>query len=155
MNLTLPPALIEWTNEAWTELLKVGGLGAVKFRVVEQLPFGADAHAMTWRGEVLIRREWIQPVLNDLGPNNELSLRHLWAVSTLAWHEPVHVLEQRGIAWPFYLLRYVWQWIRGGFRYRQIAEEVHAYEHQAKLAQRWRNAPPVVIDGWSWTRPAG
>lgn len=151
MNLTLPQPLIEWTNVAWPELLKVGGLGAIRFRVVDRLPFGSDAAAMTWRGEVLIRREWIQHALIDLGPNNEVNLRHMWALHILAWHEPAHVLEQRGRPWPIYLVRYVWQWVRGGFRYRQIAEESHAYEFEQRMAQRWADEHPMApVD---WKRP--
>jgi hypothetical protein len=153
MILALPQPLVEWTNVAWPDLLKVGGLGAIRFRVVDKLPFGSDAYAMTWRSEVLIRREWIAPALVDLGPDNTLSLRHLWAVSVLAWHEPHHVLEQRGRPWVLYLLRYVWQWVRAGFSYRGIDEEEHAYEHQARLAERWRSGPPVVMPDWIWMRP--
>jgi hypothetical protein len=147
--LTLPAALIEWTNIAWPELLRVGGLGAIQYRVVDRLPFGKDAAAMTWRGEVLVQREWIQPALADLGPNNQLNLRHLWAVAILAWHEPLHVLEQHERPWILYLLRYVWQWMLAGFRYREIDEESRAYEHQHAMSQRWYDTHPGTPPVWS------
>lgn len=153
MTITLPQVLIEWTNAAWPELNAIGGLGAVRYRVVDKLPFGSDAAAMTWRGEVLVPREWIAPALVDLGPNNELALRHMWALHILAWHEPHHVLEQRGRAWLLYLCRYVWQWVCAGFSYRSIDEEEHAYDQQGQLAQRWQANPPMAAPDTLWRRP--
>lgn len=153
MILTVPQPLIEWTNVAWPELLKIGGLGNIKFKVVDKLPFNSKAHAMTWKQEVLIRREWIQPALNDLAGNSEINIRHMWCLNVLAWHEPIHVLEQRRRPWFLYLLRYVWQWFKDGRDYRKIDEEEKAYDHQDKLLQRWKDNPPINSPDWIWKRP--
>lgn len=153
MKLTLPQTLISWTNHNWPELAQIGGLESIELEVRDKLPFGSSAAAMTWRGRVLIRRSWIEPALHDLLPGNVLNPRHLWAISVLAFHEPHHVIEQRGKSWWGYLARYVWQWIRGGFSYRKIDEEEHAYEHQADLEQRYWAEVGRLTDNWQRMRP--
>ena len=156
MKITLPQILIEWTNNKWPELVKIGGLGSVKYKVVEKLPFNSDAAAMTWRGEVLIKRDWIAPALLDLGTNNEISLKHMWALAVLAWHEPCHVIEQRKTSWLTYLLHYGMNclrgWAKGKGLYRGNSEEECAFEHQAKFSQKWNDELPAQVSGWSWRK---
>jgi len=134
--IKLPAPVYPWTDIYWPELAKAGGLASVEYEVVDHLPFRAKAHAMTWRGRVLLRREWIAPALGDMD-GNTINPRHLWAIETMAFHEPYHVIEQRKMPWRSYLLRYIWQWIRGGFSYRNIQEEIEAYAQERKLADIW------------------
>jgi hypothetical protein len=131
VNLNFPAVVIEWTNKNWPELAKAGGLEAVELVVVDRLRFNSQARAMVWNGVVEIRRGWIEPALADLD-GQTLKARHVWALETLAFHEPVHVLEQRSTFWPFYLLRYFWHFLKFG-GYRKIPEEVRAYRRQEAM----------------------
>ncbi len=51
-------------------------------------------------------------------------------------HEAQHVLQYRRMGWPglrffaFYAV-YLWQWVRGGFKYLNIVLEQEAYAHEA------------------------
>ena len=132
MLIKLPSEVIEWASKNWQEI----DLNSVEFEVVDRLPFGSSADAMTWRGRVLIRREWIEPALSDLREGNTLNARYLWAVILLAFHEPVHVIEQRKRSWWLYLARYVWQWVTGP-GYRNLKEEIKARDNSEKLGSRF------------------
>lgn len=147
--MILPQHICTWTDAHWPALAQAGGLASVRFRVVDTLPFWSNAAAMTWCGEVLVRREWVAPALDESG---NLNPRHMWAVQILAWHEPWHVIEQRQRSWPAYLLRYVWGCVKA-LSYRDSAEEADAYRWQAQLLELWRGDLSVANSGAIYWRP--
>lgn len=147
MNIRMPELVTNFANEQFATKLQ-----DITYKVVERLPFGSDAYAMSYKGNVLVRKGWIEPALSDLRDGNEIHPRHLWAISTLAFHEPHHIDKQRSTWWPFYLLKYVLNTVfHGG--YRKNTEEVKAYERQIELTRAWFSRFGYMVQNIELERP--
>ena len=49
-------------------------------------------------------------------------------------HELIHAAQaQECHGWTLFYIRYLWQWMRVGFKYRQIPFEKEAYDHDHDL----------------------
>lgn len=72
-----------------------------------------------------------------MGRNVTCSTHDKW-VSTIVFHELVHVAQQKDLGWFGFMATYIWEWIKCGFSYRrmkQIGIEKEAYAKQGEYSK--------------------